>query len=164
MPTKPQDTKTWCFPTNATRIVPIHPTVSETVTDETFANYQTFFAKMVEHKDEGKVYRATLHFTSGREVPVFQGSEQSELTGWRKLYLQDGDITREIIPQSCAELLVRKSLTSEEATEFQRKQCSCGKAGNKRCSRCHKQFYCGKECQEKDWINHRSWCGDQTRF
>ena len=37
----------------------------------------------------------------------------------------------------------------------------CGKQTEKlenRCSQCHVAFYCGKDCQEKDWKRHRPLC------
>ena len=35
----------------------------------------------------------------------------------------------------------------------------CGKIGQtKKCSRCHKVSYCGKECQRKDWSQHKKIC------
>jgi hypothetical protein len=34
----------------------------------------------------------------------------------------------------------------------------CGAAAVKRCSRCHFQWYCGRECQVNDWKAHKSVC------
>ena len=36
--------------------------------------------------------------------------------------------------------------------------CYCYKDGTKTCSNCHKAFYCSRECQVKDWQNHKSNC------
>ena len=36
----------------------------------------------------------------------------------------------------------------------------CLKEGAKRCSRCKVQFYCSKECQQKDWKNHKNVCNE----
>ncbi|KZT67272.1 hypothetical protein DAEQUDRAFT_746213 [Daedalea quercina L-15889] len=34
----------------------------------------------------------------------------------------------------------------------------------KRCSRCRGALYCGKECQETDWPDHRELCTDSDRW
>jgi MYND finger len=35
----------------------------------------------------------------------------------------------------------------------------CGKEGTKRCGQCMKISYCSRECQRKDWKNHKKNCG-----
>ena len=35
---------------------------------------------------------------------------------------------------------------------------TCGKEGFKRCSRCEAVYYCGRECQIKDWQKHKPIC------
>jgi hypothetical protein len=37
--------------------------------------------------------------------------------------------------------------------------CVCGGNGNSCCAKCHGPIYCGKECQRKDWENHKPKCG-----
>lgn len=38
-------------------------------------------------------------------------------------------------------------------------KCSgCGKAATQRCSRCKNQWYCGRECQVKQWKGHKTIC------
>ena len=39
----------------------------------------------------------------------------------------------------------------------------CGKAASLRCSKCKKVFYCGKECQARDWPIHKKECGKQFK-
>ncbi len=39
----------------------------------------------------------------------------------------------------------------------------CGKAASLRCSKCRKVFYCGKECQARDWPIHKKECGKQFK-
>ena len=34
----------------------------------------------------------------------------------------------------------------------------CNKTGSKRCSRCGGAWYCNKEHQEADWLDHKTWC------
>ena len=34
----------------------------------------------------------------------------------------------------------------------------CGKKGEYKCSKCGKITYCSRECQFKDWVNHKSNC------
>ncbi len=34
----------------------------------------------------------------------------------------------------------------------------CGQEASKRCSRCRNEWYCGRECQVKDWTNHKPVC------
>ena len=36
--------------------------------------------------------------------------------------------------------------------------CREQKDGNKRCSGCYMVFYCGRDCQAKDWDNHKDKC------
>lgn len=35
---------------------------------------------------------------------------------------------------------------------------SCNKEAEKKCSRCEVAFYCSRECQIKDWGNHKEKC------
>jgi hypothetical protein len=35
---------------------------------------------------------------------------------------------------------------------------TCGKEGYKKCSRCEEVYYCGRECQIKDWQKHKAVC------
>jgi hypothetical protein len=39
--------------------------------------------------------------------------------------------------------------------------CSASR-GCKRCSRCRSIYYCSRECQEKDWVNHKPKCKANT--
>jgi len=46
---------------------------------------------------------------------------------------------------------------------FVEKLCKvCGKGANgerlRCCSKCRKIYYCGKECQHKDWASHKPAC------
>ena len=34
----------------------------------------------------------------------------------------------------------------------------CGAAAEKRCSKCHNEWYCGRECQLKAWKGHKALC------
>ena len=34
----------------------------------------------------------------------------------------------------------------------------CGNGGQKKCSRCEEVYYCSRECQIKDWQNHKPAC------
>ena len=34
----------------------------------------------------------------------------------------------------------------------------CGKKGEYKCSKCGRVTYCSRECQFKDWINHKNNC------
>jgi MYND finger len=36
--------------------------------------------------------------------------------------------------------------------------CICGNSGISCCSRCHNKYYCGVECQKKDWSIHKQTC------
>src|SRR6184192_371695 len=38
------------------------------------------------------------------------------------------------------------------------RDCSCGKPNACRCSRCKKVSYCGRDCQIKDWPDHKAVC------
>ena len=104
-------------------------------------------------------HKATLHLTNGKEVPVERSkTEISHLTKRLRLFLQDEKVTREVIPQKSQLILGGRFQTSSEATEFQKKQCPCGKLGVKKCSRCHTQYYCDTSCQRKDWSKHKVNC------
>ena len=35
---------------------------------------------------------------------------------------------------------------------------NCMKPGDRRCSRCKKMFYCSKECQKSEWLEHKKDC------
>ena len=35
---------------------------------------------------------------------------------------------------------------------------ACGNEGHKKCSRCEEAYYCGRECQVKDWQKHKAIC------
>jgi hypothetical protein len=35
---------------------------------------------------------------------------------------------------------------------------TCGKGGNKACTSCHWAYYCSRECQKNDWVEHRIMC------
>ena len=34
----------------------------------------------------------------------------------------------------------------------------CGEPASKRCSRCRNEWYCGRECQVKQWKKHKPTC------
>ncbi len=61
-----------------------------------------------------------------------------------------------------ANLKQLKKLKSAEKTQ---QVCNCcmktGKVAKlKACSACHQVYYCGRECQVKDWPNHKTQCKD----
>lgn len=57
-------------------------------------------------------------------------------------------------------LRIRAQALGLEGKESSLPQCfRCGESATKRCSRCHKQRYCGRECQQLDWGRHKQWCG-----
>jgi hypothetical protein len=35
----------------------------------------------------------------------------------------------------------------------------CNKLSSKCCCRCKQAYYCSKECQMKDWLEHKKYCG-----
>ena len=41
--------------------------------------------------------------------------------------------------------------------------CHVPNVGTHRCSRCHAQFYCGRDCQLADWRNHKADCKMLTK-
>jgi hypothetical protein len=40
----------------------------------------------------------------------------------------------------------------------------CNKTGTLRCSRCERQWFCGKQCQKEDWPVHKLLCGQRKSF
>ena len=42
--------------------------------------------------------------------------------------------------------------------EIKVKKCVCGHDGNKICGKCKDKTYCSRECQQKDWIEHKKTC------
>lgn len=152
----PQKTQTgeWHIPKDVKAFVPTIPTCFEIVTDAQFEIYHNFF-----DKSQSVAHEATLHLTNGKEVPVERSkTEISHLTKRLRLFLQDEKVTREVIPRKFLSILGGRFQTSSEATEFQKKQCPCGKLGVKKCSRCHTQYYCDTSCQRKDWSKHKVNC------
>jgi hypothetical protein len=49
---------------------------------------------------------------------------------------------------------------SIEKLKMKKKCCGCQeiKEDMLRCGGCHMKFYCSKECQKKDWVNHKPFC------
>ena len=47
---------------------------------------------------------------------------------------------------------------------FMPEQCSvCGKESTSRCSKCKTVYYCSRECQLRDWPNHKQSCNKIKR-
>lgn len=72
------------------------------------------------------------------------------------------DNTNTVFIANCSEKCMSKAVKKckkdkELGLEF---KCPCGKKDKemKKCGRCKKIYYCSKECQIKDWQNHKSEC------
>lgn len=53
----------------------------------------------------------------------------------------------------------------EKLDRIEAKKCSlCQEPSEKRCSRCKEVWYCSRECQVKDWENHKSTCNTITKI
>lgn len=51
-----------------------------------------------------------------------------------------------------------------QAVAPERPHCACcGAEASKRCSRCQNEWYCGRECQVKDWAKHGKVCALATK-
>ncbi|EGI60617.1 PREDICTED: zinc finger MYND domain-containing protein 10 [Acromyrmex echinatior] len=52
----------------------------------------------------------------------------------------------------------------EKLDRIETKKCSlCQEPSKKRCSRCKEVWYCSRECQVKDWENHKNICNTITK-
>ena len=59
---------------------------------------------------------------------------------------------------------------SQDGPQLEPRECGYWNCNNKEqmrdfnlCSKCHKQPYCGKECQVKDWKIHKLLCGGKNK-
>jgi hypothetical protein len=62
-------------------------------------------------------------------------------------------------------LNVAKAIEAADTPSPELEQCFvCQKPGEKRCTKCWVARYCGKNCQTKDWPNHKAWCKQLPLF
>ena len=58
----------------------------------------------------------------------------------------------------------REGYSEETSVAELQEACSvCSKKGSKKCSNCKLQFYCSKQCQKKDWKNHKAICKEVSK-
>jgi MYND finger len=76
----------------------------------------------------------------------------------------EGDVgslaVQETVREIVQEIIQETVQKTVQGTVPQEKVCNvCGKGGRlKKCGRCETVFYCGVECQKKDWDEHKGKC------
>lgn len=114
------------------------------------------------------VRRRRIALTPGARVAVIIGDEMASVKSghavWgphvfgvvQELLPQDGHVRVRLDEGGCV-LRVPHEMAWVVCSA-----CSKDGDGLRACERCHRAFYCGKECQAKAWPKHKRECGEQA--
>ena len=86
--------------------------------------------------------------------PFIEQTRTAMLQSFQKMAVPDTESDMESDMESDQES------DQEETTVRKGRICAACKKGtaDKKCARCEKTYYCGKECQKRDWKNHKNVC------
>lgn len=96
--------------------------------------------------------------------------EKAKKTGWKKIIechvkmfveMDENDIVAmaKRLSEAYNVELMAEIEEHQKNPEISTRHCgSCNKEAEKKCSRCEVAFYCSRDCQIKDWENHKEKC------
>ncbi|XP_033223703.1 zinc finger MYND domain-containing protein 10 [Belonocnema kinseyi] len=86
---------------------------------------------------------------------------------WKRLAKNQSKalFTRNIEDIKATAQILSESYNIEKLEIIDRKKCFlCKEGSTQRCSKCKEAWYCGRECQVKDWQNHKDFCAQILKF
>jgi len=87
----------------------------------------------------------------GKELPAWMSMAQMQN--------QSGEISDDM---KRLYSVMNKNKASANAVPVSKACAVCDKESTTRCSRCHTQYYCSRDCQKSDWASHKANCKKAT--